>query len=339
MADAMTQEQASMAQEFYAARQRAREDAKPSQGEKAQKAAKLTRAAGTGAKAAGKGAQATGAAMEIGGKAMKAGGRATRQAGSSAIKAGAELSGTGLGAIAGVPIMIGGGALVGGGAAAEAGGTAAEYGGKAMKKGGGQLSRVGGQAQKLGKKAESAMEKIGPKKGQESKLAGQLQQMAAEKMVAKLSRASTPEEAAMRKAQIKRAFQTLKKIKKLVKGASATAVWTIVLLLFSYIKDYILGNIIYNGDPTGFFAKEEANFFGYKVTPLSWPEVMILMLVLWNGFQGFIIGNLIPILAILAIIAVAAGLANITEIGSLLAEIGTEAFTPILDELGLKLSS
>ena len=84
-------------------------------------------------------------------------------------------------------------------------------------------------------------------------------------------------------------------------------------------------------------AKEEANFFGYKVTPLHFLEVLILWLIFWNGLVNLVVLNLIPILAILGIILAAVGVANIEEIIELVGEIGLETITPILDELGLSM--
>jgi len=284
MADAMTQEQAAMATEFAAARQRAREQASPKP-----------------AKPAAKPAPAP--------KAMVAGGRARTKPTAPASKAGAQLSRTGAGQVAG---------------------------GRAMLKGGAQFARPPQEAAPPPAEPETMGAAPGAETGVEM---SRLQQLAIQRMQAQQAEAQTPEEAASREAQLKRIYDVMKKLKKLAKLSSAAAVWTIMLLLFSYIKDYILGNLICNGDPTGVFAKEEANFFGYKVTPLHWLEVLILWMVLWNGIQGLIITNLIPILAILAIILAAVGIANISDIVELVAEIGTEAVAPILDEVGLSIPS
>ncbi|NIP33046.1 hypothetical protein GWN26_12865 [Candidatus Saccharibacteria bacterium] len=209
-----------------------------------------------------------------------------------------------------------------------------------MLKGGAQFARPSQEAAPPPAEPEAMGAEMDAAPGAEAGVEmSRLQQLAIQRMQAQQAEAQTPEEAAAREAQLKRIYDVTKKLKKLAKLSSSAAIWTIVLLLFSYIKDYILGNIIYNGDPTGVFAKEEANFFGYKVTPLHWLEVLILWLVLWNGIQGLIITNLIPILAILAIILAAVGIANVSDIIELVGEIGTEAVAPILDEVGLSIPS
>jgi hypothetical protein len=284
MANAMTQEQAAMATQFAAARQKAREQAGP-QPTKADAVSTPTP------------------------KAMAAGGRARPEPTAPASKAGTRFSRSKAGQFAG---------------------------GRAMLRGGTQLAQTSREAAPAVPGAEDL--EMGETPGTEAGVEmSRLQQLAIQRMQAQQAQAQTLEEAQTREAQLKRVYDVMKKLKKLAKLSSAAAIWTIMLLLFSYIKDYILGNLIYNGDPTGVFAKEEANFFGYKVTPLALPEVIILWLVLWNGLMNFLMINLIPILAILAIILAAVGIANIEDIIELVGEIGTEAVAPILGELGLSI--
>ncbi len=76
------------------------------------------KATDTASKGIEKGGKAAGEAVEKGGKAL---GEASKQGGNALIDAGTGLSGTGIGAIAGVPMMIAGGAMVGAGVATEAG--------------------------------------------------------------------------------------------------------------------------------------------------------------------------------------------------------------------------
>jgi len=325
MPNGATPEQEAMAMEFAAGRQRG------------QKIEKTLKATGRTAQAAGKTAEIAGAGAEVSGKAMKAGGRAVRQAGSQVTKAGAELSSTGLGAIAGVPMMAAGGVMFGGGAAAEAGGRAAEFGGKAMKKGGSQLSEFGKQAKK-------AKEEMFEQKMPGADIAERAGELATKKLQAKLAAAAGPEEAQLRMAQIKRAAEAAKKIKKIVRLGSAAGIVTIIYLILAYFKDYLLGNIIGNGDPSGVFAKKEANFFGYKVTPLSFPEVLLLWTVLYSMGVNFLYMWGLPLLIVGFIIVVASGgggaVADALAIAwELTKAIGLEIFDVLAEALGISLSA
>ena len=128
--------------------------------------------AGKGVEMGGKAAEMGGKAAEAGGKVMKAGGQAVRQGGQAAVKAGAELSSTGLGAIAGVPLMAIGGLGVGAGAGMEAGGAAAQAGGKAAQAAGKAAQQAGQAAQKAGANVQKVGEQMTSVGGQIKNLKG-----------------------------------------------------------------------------------------------------------------------------------------------------------------------
>lgn len=135
-------------------------------------AGKGVETAGKAAEMGGKAAEAGGKAAEAGGKAAKAGGRAVRQGSQAAVKAGAQLSSTGLGAIAGVPLMAIGAAGVGAGAGMEAGGAAAQAGGKAAQAAGKAGQQAGQAAQKAGANVQKVGERMTSVGGQIKNLKG-----------------------------------------------------------------------------------------------------------------------------------------------------------------------
>lgn len=109
--------------------------------------------AGTATKNTGKAMEQTGKMAEQTGKVMEKGGKAASQGGGAMFKIGTKLSGTGLGAIVGVPMMIAGGAV-------KAAGVTTEYAGKATAKVGQVMKKAGKTMKKVGEKMEKAGEKM-----------------------------------------------------------------------------------------------------------------------------------------------------------------------------------
>lgn len=121
---------------------------------------KATSAVGKGTELAGKSMQAAGAGTELAGKGLKTAGNATSAAGDALLNAGKALSGTGVGAIAGVPMMAAGGAAKGAGGAAKTAGKGAEAAGKGMKNAGKKVDNAGKNINQKGKKISSNGKKI-----------------------------------------------------------------------------------------------------------------------------------------------------------------------------------
>lgn len=300
MPNGMTPEQAAMANQFYAARRRARQE------EEAQQAA-----------------QAVSVAQSLGSRGQQMKKRRKKK------KAGLDLSSAPGGAPteeAPQPAQAPPGAT---GRAAIS----------PSLKGGSQLARTPTTAKPRSAKTAQPKVRTAKQSGKQSKSSqgGRLQNLAMKKMQARVA-AAGGEEGQMRGEQMKRAIEAAKKIKKVAKAASATAVVTIIFIILSYIKDYILGNLIYNGDPTGVFSKKEANYLGYKVTPLHPLEVFILFSVLGEAFLHLVMINIVPIIIICIIIFTVVGLNNLPEIIDLVKEIGVEALAPIVQEFGGQLN-
>ncbi|MDD4995298.1 MAG: hypothetical protein PHW53_02460 [Patescibacteria group bacterium] len=350
MAEELTPEQEEMAMQFAAARSRARMR-QESPAEKIQKAERVAKVAAGGAKVAGKGIQAAGTAAEVGGqaaqaggKALQAGGEAARTTGMGIARAGAAASSTGLGALAGVPMMAAGGLMVGGGAAAEGAGIAAQAGGKAAAAGGRVAKKGGGQLSSLGSTLQQTEKAIGGLGGELGKIGGggaggdvmgRVQKFAAGRMQSALAKAVTPEKADVAMAQAKRALDTAKKFKDLLRGGAAGAIIGIFYTLLSYIKDYILGNIIGNGDPSGIVSNKKTKFFGYQVTPLSFPEVLILFAVIGNLFINWFIQWGLPLTIIgFIIFAIAAPGDAVAMISDLVKLLGPDIVDPIKSAFG-----
>lgn len=112
--------------------------------------------AGSATKAAGKTMQQTGQATQQAGQMAQKGGKMMSKGGDGMMKAGKALSGTGLGAIIGVPMMIAGGAIKGAGAVTEYAGKATKKAGQAMKKSGKAMQKIGDKMEKAGNKMEQA---------------------------------------------------------------------------------------------------------------------------------------------------------------------------------------
>jgi|GEM_PF-3859383 len=288
MPEGMTPEQAAMATQFAAARQRARREKLAKAGKAIQKAAaKKTEKAGRVSAPA------------------KAGTSLSGGAGGGAAAAAAQLPT--------MPQMMGAQGAPG----AMAGGRV--KGGRVQPR---PLPRM--KAEPRTKQAETGGDVQ----------ASRLQRMALGKMQEKIAGAGTAKELQLRKAQYKRAKKVITDIKKLVKASSAASIFTIILLMFSYVKDYFLGNIIYNGDPTGIWAKEEANFFGYKVTPLSFPEVFILLSLALVGWLGMLPSFILPLFILAVVVTAVTVIGNPEIIVPLVEEIGVDFLGPIVAEFG-----
>ncbi|MBU0648867.1 hypothetical protein KJ969_02085 [Patescibacteria group bacterium] len=160
-------------------------------------------------------------------------------------------------------------------------------------------------------------------------------QLTKARMQAKLAKAKTEEEAETRKAQMKRMVETVKKFKKLLRLGSAASVWGIIYLIASYYKDYIFGNLV-NGDPTGLFSKKKSFLF---VTPLSFPEVLLLLTFTFNIFVSWVATFWLPILVIAAIIFTVATVASGEwgMIKDIIDFLGVDVVKPILGAFGLSL--
>lgn len=110
--------------------------------------------AGKTTKNAGKTLEQGGKATEQAGKVAEKGGKGLSKGGDGMMKAGKALSGTGLGAIIGVPMIIAGGAVKGAGAVTQYAGKATKKAGQAMKKSGKTMKKIGERMEKAGDKME-----------------------------------------------------------------------------------------------------------------------------------------------------------------------------------------
>jgi hypothetical protein len=165
---------------------------------------------------------------------------------------------------------------------------------------------------------------------------GRAQRLAMQKAQAQLLGAKTQEEAELRRAQVERVMKTAKKVKKIIKVASAAAgsevILPIIYLYLSYTKDYLLGNLL-NGDPTGHFVKKKS-FVG--VAPLSFPEVLVYLAVTGSMFMNFIF--MCWPLIVIGIIIFAVYALPISEWGfiyDIVKFLGLDIVNPILNVLGL----
>lgn len=144
-------------------------------------AGKATQATGAAIEAGGRATEATGAAVQVGGKAtevagvgmqaagkgLDAAGKGLDAGGNALIEAGTSLSGTGYGAIAGVPMMVLGGLASGagkvsqvGGKGLDAAGKGTQNAGKAMNKTGEGIRRTGHNIAEQGKNVKNEGKQI-----------------------------------------------------------------------------------------------------------------------------------------------------------------------------------
>ncbi len=121
---------------------------------------KSARALATGGQIAGRTTQAAAKGVEIAAKGTEAVSRGVRRGGQSLTRAGAELSSTGVGAIAGVPMMIAGGAMAAGGAVGEGLSKGAQKSAQGANKFGARVAE-GSKEMKQGLKGASALEELG----------------------------------------------------------------------------------------------------------------------------------------------------------------------------------
>ncbi|MBU0646566.1 hypothetical protein KJ611_03825 [Patescibacteria group bacterium] len=122
----------------------------------AQTAATGMKAAGTGMQVAGTGMQVAGGAVQAGGRGAQMAGKGMGAAGAGMASAGAALSSTGIGAIAGVPLMGLGGLTKGAGLGAQAAGKGMEAGGQAARQAGKTVSKTGQSVKDTGSKIDTA---------------------------------------------------------------------------------------------------------------------------------------------------------------------------------------
>jgi hypothetical protein len=165
--------------------------------------------------------------------------------------------------------------------------------------------------------------------GRASQTLARLQQLAMKHTQAKLAGAKGTSETEMRAEQIKRIMKTASDFKKIIRLGSASTPWTIIYMYLSLCKDYLLGNLV-SGDPTGLFVKKKSII---GVTPLSFPEVLILWFVAASQLFYFL-ATVWPIIVIgLVILAISQG--KLSDIKDLVDYLGKEFLNPVLEYFSL----
>lgn len=114
----------------------------------------------TGGQIAGRTTQVAAKGVEVAAKGTEAISKGVKKGGQALTRSGAELSGTGLGAIAGVPMMIAGGAMTAGGAVGEGLSKGAQKGAQSVNQFGSRVAE-GSKDMKRGSKGTSPLEELG----------------------------------------------------------------------------------------------------------------------------------------------------------------------------------
>jgi hypothetical protein len=113
--------------------------------------------AGGAMQSSGKTAEAVGKTTEYAGKGVEMAGKGLSKGGQAMMRTGSKLSGTGLGAIAGIPLMGLGAVASGAGKGAQAAGKGMEKTGQAVNKGGGLLNKLGKSAKGVSGSGEDSV--------------------------------------------------------------------------------------------------------------------------------------------------------------------------------------
>ncbi len=148
-------------------------------GQAAETAGRVGQVASKGAKVGGEVAQAAGKGMEAGGQAMDKGGQVAMKAGQGMTRAWLAMSGTGAGAVVGLPLAAAGMLTTGAGAVASGTGKASRLAGRGAQKAGQAAKKVGekgeqasNQLKQRGGKLKQLANKAKPKKSRLTKLYG-----------------------------------------------------------------------------------------------------------------------------------------------------------------------